>query len=53
MHEMRCPSTYLLHNEHTSTIRIYIVLIPLACLKKMTQERLQQEYCSPIYRHET
>jgi hypothetical protein len=35
------PSIYLFYDKHMNINKIYITLIPLACLKVLTRERLQ------------
>jgi hypothetical protein len=47
---------YLFHDKHMN--KVLVTLIPSACSKVLTQERLQFSvnstgYCSPIYRHGT
>jgi hypothetical protein len=41
MHKMYYLFIYLFPDKHINIIRIYITLIPLACLKVMTREQLQ------------
>jgi hypothetical protein len=47
---------YLFHDKHMN--KVLVTLIPSACSKVLTQERLQSSvnstrYCSHIYRHVT
>jgi hypothetical protein len=39
--EIGRPPTYVFHNIHMKINRIYITLIPLACLKELMREQLQ------------